>query len=493
MALTIARIFDNLLMFVFSKGKNIMKKIFFLACIVPYLLRAVEIANKPSNLIILIDHDEFENGYEGAVTDELECSLVDKTYPILASKKLFHNVLNVIRNDPALFLSNHEIPHDLRLLKTPEESHQLFLTAISALAYDFIIKELFDFYLILPKKVFNDSAIIINAQNEEITPLEQKYGLKIQHLKTINLFQEINIPIENKTTKEDSDNFTKEILPALFVSKDKTPISWNIIISGHGQLKSAEKEPEAFGLPLPRAASVLTFFKKKINVEVLFLSSCFLKAFTQDLFSYAPLTENIQAIFLEDKKIPETYPFDIIIQSLGDTITFSNLISRHSLTKSCFVNMGKFFNNLEKRHSKDYFEILRVSKFIQSYSIADTIYHLLPKNSELLLPITSSRDKSIISFTHVCSKSKTGLFTIPSETKMILLYPEKIDFSLIFNASIAQKYPPKIASMAIGNARHQLKEIVFKSTDFPQDQFDFICSLFAPTYPLYSTKEFYQK
>lgn len=435
------------------------------------------------DISILIDTQEYILKEDGALTQQLLCNIADDAFPILVSKELFYHLIRHIHSNKNARFYLAKPGESVRAFPTPseQESASDFEKMLKLLEERFVIKDVYNFYLLLPRNLFRELEVSLFLPESHISDLEKKYGLKFQHFKTIDLKKEFSEGFKEWKNFNLSYDMAKDVLPNIFISKDSTSVHWYIHILGHGQWARGRNisEQSTFGMNVIKASQVLHFFKKNINVECMFLASCFLKANTPSLFAYHN----------EGIVVPEEYPFDIIFESVGDTVTTGvSAGGLSSFMKTCPSALKSLFKALHK--TKDYFSAFASANFIDYTEMAANVLHVLPKNSDLLLPLTPP-NKSVLVISHVIGKTRKKPLVVPSETTMILLHPAEINFPLVFKF-ISRYAPARISSMHIGSAFHKFKEIILDVHHHSaNEQFDFLYSLFAPLYSLSSTKKFF--
>lgn len=213
-------------------------------------------------ILIFLDDEETEIR---AISNSFLTALIQEAGPIIASASLIVNVRvpgEYDKRDESKFFKRYT---EIGIASTPEEmlDSKNIITSVANFnnqtAHNkWIIKEInSSLYLLLPKKYLQSKGIsdeniqLFNGQQSAVTLIEQVVGLKVNHMKTVNL-GEIEKPEPEPRT---ADYFIKS-LPAIFVAggeykavnKNASIPTWVFYVSGHGLMN--EKVVDLFQMSL---------------------------------------------------------------------------------------------------------------------------------------------------------------------------------------------------------------------------------------------------
>jgi len=232
----------------------------------------------PRNLLIILDHSSDEEGF--AAPKSVFFSAIDKkTSPMLVSRTLVHHIFSLEEAERTFLFNEKEW-----VIKEVNENLVLFFT------HDYL-QEL--------KIEKSEAQKIISTP--ELTELELRLGLKINHMKTITsealqaeVRRNFNYFLDALFT-QNSLFVTRSDYPQPFPENLHIPV-WSFYMMGHGN-----KRDSIISLPLDSFHSVLDFFSDKITTRLLVYTSC-----------YSGGSNEKQIYF--DRRIGKdrTYPFAIL-------------------------------------------------------------------------------------------------------------------------------------------------------------------------------------
>lgn len=368
-----------------------------------------------------------------------------------------------------------------------------------------IIKKISEkFCLLIPrsylgiKELKNYQAKEIQPE-EELTKVELKLGLKIDHLENLSfeklktqafkrqkkLKEKIKKLIEEtfSRSKELSKELLNEVIPKLFITrheyykkgKSKIIPKWGICFIGHGMPYADKKTAGKIinggivsGIHTENLPFVLDFLGEKTNTSFISLISCF------------DSLEIIKKAFdeINKKSFIKSYPF-VIASGAGINSTLKRFIDPYNAP----YNFKKFFNALLKDVPVNFGEVMGhiFSFYRESYpqlgritSPANLPVIKLPRLDWTQVLDLSNKVVQIgrtLAYTRTqplnVSKYFAGRIIKPGAEKIkkkiypevVLLYAEKIPFTLIFEKENEYTEFPAIVSMIPGNFVHEFSKI----------------------------------
>ena len=250
----------------------------------------------PRNLLIFLDNSRDQENLAAPKT-AFSAAISGKTSPILVSKTLAEYTLNADIARKFLYFKDAEW-----VIKEVNENLVLFFT------HDYL-QEL---------KIEKSEAQKISS-SPELTELELRLGLKINHMKTITS-ETLQAEVQENSNYFLDALFTQK---SLFVTRSDYPQPfpenlhipvWSFYMLGHGT-----KGESILSLTLDSFNLVLDFFSKKITTRLLVYTSCY----------SGGINEN-QIYFDRQIGKQRTYPFAILSQSLTDAVAMSNFSINHA-------------------------------------------------------------------------------------------------------------------------------------------------------------------
>lgn len=436
----------------------------------------------PANCV-LIFLDDGESAV-GAITGDLLTAFIQEAGPIIASASLIANISSAQipqeKDVKVLQKTAEEIEWKYFNERSPEEEGKLKDIIVSALQFNaqiknkWIVKEInSSLYLLLPKKylqskkISSESVEVFSPQSQ-ITKVEQFFGLKVNHMKTVDVFA---VQKPNSFSVGATDYFVSS-LNDIFVTRneffDKQNISsWAIYLNGHGLIHTSVCQ-----LSLQQFKDFLLFLEK-IQTKLLVYSSC-----------YAAGT-NTNLIYKDSQtSIDRTYDFPIITQALTDAVTHGGGVSTKLEGEKIVVKFRFDYDCFVKKITVpdviQYDEALRCISDIQSAGVGN-----VPQIRYPGLPWFSILDyNAVASIGSVMAKAHKAPLDVAkffakkgklADPFGILLYSYTIPFEVIINTKIAQEhkdvledqqenkpgecYVPTFVSMIPGDAVHFIKKI----------------------------------
>lgn len=443
---------------------------------------------RPNNGI-LIFLDDSEDSLR-AISSDLMSAIAEEAGPIIASASLLVNIrgdgVDPHLKDPAvvadIYLNLKQIVQlaeqryaaqpTMELLnqstKAQEELDAFVKKAVVGLgAFDakaaqrWVVKEVDrNLYLLLPKRILfpNTDSVNIFSPEARITAIEQKLGLKVNHLATKDV-----AAIKKPTPAPRYASYFVDLLPRIFVTSGEYPLanknqipSWSIYLTGHGY------EGVVADLKLNQFQDFLSFLEIMIPTRIVVYNSCFAAGVNTELM-YAD----------SEKGATKTYSFPIITQALTDAPTsvplpglrFEQRFDNGPWLASLIPNIhyGRFLSRVTRPGVLNYNDIM--APLVTSAGKAQTLKNL-PQIKLPGLPWFSVLDSGnkTVAIGSVLAKTRTAPLNIGTFFKKggrlaeplgILLYASDVPFELIINT----KQMPLIVSMVPGDAVHHIKRI----------------------------------
>ena len=425
---------------------------------------------------LLIFLDDSEDVALGALSSVLLQALMQAPCPIIASASLIAN-LNDVRqlkatNPQVLFswfdaqppMENGRVKKDIFLNLWPFKGKN---------DQNFVVKQINSFLCLLIPKTYLQRQQLSIAEVEQfqgsgaITPVEQKLGLKVNHMKTV-VSSEIKKPLPAPSRA----NYFVENLASIFVTKKEYPLNnkkaipqWAMVIGGHGAAGQVISD-----LLVEQFKQFLQFLENKIRVKLLYYFSCYAAG------------KNIELLYNDAKQgVGDTYSFPIIVSALTDAVT-SNLsplltMAGNALFIAPTIDYASFFAHLMSspviQFDKELF--LKASQLnnltqirfpgLPWFSVIEqdkvvSIGSVLAKTRTQPLDITTFFARSSSTGENRSRSSRRPTGRQPQKSKIanplgVLLYTANVPFELIINTPTM----PAFISMLPGSQVHTLKKI----------------------------------
>ncbi len=431
---------------------------------------------------VLIFLDDSENGVIGGISSDLIAAIYQEAGPIIASASVLVNIRG--DNVPPEFQDPKSLVEaynklEAAILKATSASEisaakraQIdFENNVNAIlgmgafnantANNWIIKEIIpELYLLLPKKYLQkeglDIAEVSNYMPQGgITPMEQKLGLKVNHMPTAQV-NDIKKPI---VVFDTADYFVGALGNTFVTAKEYSASSnnfipfWGIYIKGHGSLNHT-----IVRLKLDDFKGFLNFLETKILTRILTYSSCYAAGV------------NAEYIYKDTERgVIKTYSFPIITMALLDAITAGPApmftVRQGTPVLVRLLNFASFFEKMTQPFLQDYHDLIATidpSKYLLKN-------YLIPSTPQIKLPglpwfsVLDSGNKTV-AIGSILAKARTEPLDINSffkkqgkkgEPLALLLYTHVVPFELI----ISTTEMPKIVSMIPGKTFHQIEKI----------------------------------
>lgn len=433
---------------------------------------------KPLSNELLIFLDDSESSL-GAITGVFLTAFDQKAGIVLVSASVIANVLAAevpgeknLKKMKSIFDCINIKPFSIRTVEEEKSQKEILVSVLSFrahLATDWVIKEVSPLlYLLVPHSYIEKNGLKINDvqkflpdKSSTLTEIEERCGLKVNHLKTVTLDE-----IKKPDLKPVFADYFMTHLSDLFVSgkeskkeyllkdsqlSEKSKFlapSWSIYILGHGFIRD-----RICSLSIEQFKSFLAFLET-IKTNILVYNSCYSSGVNASLL-YGDAESGID----------KTYPFVIVAQTLTDAYGYGTCFSLNLKGESIEVvsgfNFKKFFDLIISAKSN----CLDALKFI-TYNYVSTTpqikYAGLPWFSILDYGKVASIG-SILAKTHSTALNIATFFAKKGQKKAapigILLYAENIPFKIIIDTFDGNFYIPKIVSMVPDKIRIYLKEI----------------------------------
>ncbi len=410
----------------------------------------------PSGLLIFLDDTQKQFASEAKL---LSVALLQEAGPIVASMVLLVNVYQ--KEVCGSRLSEKWKATSADPVKFASERLDILRCAVGfdeAKAQKWVIKKInSSLCVLLPEKYLQDRNIARRSVEETVsspmlTPVEQKLGLKVNHMETITAkdFSSTGASFEF------ADYFI-ENLGTIFVTHNDyhesgyqgvVPV-WTLFITGHGLTAYAIAH-----LSIEQFKKFLLFLETNISTKLLYYMSCLAGGINNEL------------IYKDrEKNEAQTYSFVIITQALTDASIIVKSAIYHldgALTLDIFVDFFHFFENAVTTGSLNY-------SLIASFLTPPLKDEALGSLPQIRLPGSTyfsvlDQDKVLSFESEFLKINKQSLDVIASFKEKpnasyllaLLLYEEDIPFELIINT---QDRLPAIISMMPGDAVHHLKKI----------------------------------
>jgi hypothetical protein len=417
--------------------------------------------------VLFIFLDDTEETLD-AISEDLASALLQEAGPIIASATAFVNAKKMDipeEKDPEKLLAklnDIDVRSDDVTTEERDEQSRILLLEIgfdTHSAQQWIIKEISPFlYLFIPKKYLQakkisteEVATFVSTPLFITTEIEQALGLRVNHMKTVTLDV-----IKKPNPKTDPDRYFVKELNRIFVTNGNYPAqnraaipTWALYMGGHGS-----RQGSIVGLALQQFKRCLDFFEEKINIKLLYYSSCHAAGL------------NAETLYKNDKTaIYRTYPFAIITQALTDATT-------KSIAFSMYVQADKLHMKMPHEFI-DFAKMVTTSDVIDYRALAEPFLPNVQTNGLGSLPQIKfpglpwfsviDTDKVIV-IGSIMAKSRTvpldiATFFQKNSTSAdplgILLYASHVPFELVVDT----KKVPTFISMIPGDAVHRIKKI----------------------------------
>lgn len=445
----------------------------------------------PKRMLIILDDSET---HLGAAHQTLFIALGQNAGPLVVSTSLLAKVLEEL-NDVTLNPQASDIPGEYGRLHFQKENERyrigrkILLKASGFTPSKWVIKKIDDFLtLLIPNDYLNSLPINISAvktvNKNTISLTEQKLGLQVNHMETIEDISQISLP---KSVPEYADYFINA-LSNIFCTRSayhhnpNLPL-WAFYIIGHGLMNNS-----IVGLRLNDFVKVLDFLEQKLNTRLVMYTSCY------------GAGANTETIYKTNGDVlQKTYPFTIITQVYADTPAAAPLLSvkfeEGELQLDTLLDFKKTLEEITKEATINYEEAVkhvfpivpevRATKTMQATTEVSTKieWENVP---QIKLPgaawfsVMATRTEKPIEMGDKPEKKPADFYTRPemvsiqstlaktrdpnnpldivnffkTDPKVILLYAQDIPFELKVGKNLMA-----IVSMIPGDATHTIKKI----------------------------------
>ena len=360
----------------------------------------------PRNLLIILDNSHDQENLVAPRT-AFSAAISGKTSPILVSKTLAYYTLNGDVARKYLDFKDAEW-----VIKEVNENLVLFFT------HDYL-QEL---------KIEKSEAQKISS-TPELTELELRLGLKINHMKTITS-ETLQAEVQGNSNYFLEALFTQK---SLFVTKSDYPNPfpenlhipvWSFYMMGHG--KTGES---ILSLSLDSFNSVLDFFSNTITTRLLVYTSCY----------SGGINEN-QIYFDRDIGKQRTYPFAILSQSLTDAVAMSNYS----------INHAEAFKESSKQGLLDYAKIAQHALFSPTKLGAPSAYNQKYWGNEALIRFPGLEWFSVLDNEEVLEEGEEAKST---GQKVVGAYRQIVQIGSVLAKSRSAKNPLNITNYYRGKRK----------------------------------------
>ena len=435
-------------------------------------------ATPTHTLLMFMDDTEIDK--IGAVSGDFITALTQEAAPLLVSATLIDNIKTakpLIEKDPATL---RQIVKEIKKKKfdeaTPEEEEtykSIILSLIDVntpLQNAWIIKAVNpSLYLLLPKKFIqkkglSDSEVEAYLTQDAFTKAEQTIGLKVNHLKTVDLAA-IHKP-------ESPNYYIDYLIPSLkdiiLTRKDYHDLNavgpnWAFFIDGHGYTDAV-----ITGLSVEDFKHLLEFLEHVPTAFFMYVS-CYAGG------------KNIELLYKDAMAgIDKTYDFPIVTDALTDAPTYGThykiILEQNKLTAKPSFDFNCFVQQVEAGEDINY------EAAVRCVTHEKTDINARPQIRFPGLPWFSILDMNrVASIGSVFAKARTAPLNIATffakkgttaNPEGILLYAYDIPFELIINTTKSKKidkktgqpspeacYVPTFVSMIPKDAVHHIKKI----------------------------------
>ncbi len=414
-------------------------------------------ANSNFLLICLNNSEDQEDLIDDPSIDNIVAAINQKSFPIIVSANLLWRIKKPVLVPP----SQAEIVSILES-KDQETKNKAFKIMLYYMDYyrkietEWVIKEINpSLYLLLPHAYLKTKNIKISdamqtVLSDKLTLSEQCLGLKINHLKTIEMMSTLKL---NKDSEEHISYFVPCLNNFFISNKDykraqiasEAIPSTVILMQGHGEIGE-----EICGLSL-------TDFKAYLD----FLALCNIKLFVYQSCYAAGLNHN--KIYKEARSgVQKIYNYPIVTMAITDAPIHGILGELKQDSEKIFLKESEAFKKFaEEVTAKEIIDYAAVMKLLEPGII--TVKNI-ESSSQIRYPGQqwfSVIDRNVaISLGSIIGKTRTkpldiAIFFKNNNPKMLLLYPEIINFEI----KITTKEVPKYISMIPGYAIHKLIKI----------------------------------
>ncbi len=445
---------------------------------------AIEPERPIRGLLIFLDDSEQELR---AISSDLISAIAEEAGPIIASASLIVNIRGekiepYLRGRELLADTYMNLEHAvqlaekkysaqptielLRQLTNAQDERQSFsrkiivsLGAFAPRAHNWVIKEIDpSLYLLLPKSYLRAigadiEQVKIYVPEYAITSVEEKLGLKVNHLPTKEI-----LAIKKPVAQQFASYFIEQ-LPRIFVTSGEYQIarkaqipSWSIYLTGHGSAENTIAD-----LKLSQFQDFLNFMEVMIRTRIFVYNSCYAAGV------------NTELVYTQaEKGVAKTYSFPIITQALIDAPTSVPLagffIEGNRIELTPHLHYRTFLERITRPGILKYTDVMAPLQGVGFGKIQD-----IKNVPQIRLPglpwfsVLDSGNKTI-AIGSVLAKTRTAPLNISSFFKKksqraeplgILLYTQEIPFELVINT----RNMPAMVSMIPGDAWHHIKKI----------------------------------
>ncbi|MDR3646351.1 MAG: hypothetical protein P4L22_02295 [Candidatus Babeliales bacterium] len=437
---------------------------------------------------LLIFLDDSETGRLGPISTDAMSAIAQKAGPIIISASVIYNIIsnkNCLK-DPALerFNKYKKIKSQVSQNKSlnsdfnkPESEKEKLCIASSGINFndkDWIIKKITaSILLLIPNDYLNQEKINTNSvrqylPNNQLTDVEYKMGLKVNHLKTITI-NDIDIKHFKGNPPIYANYFINSVWSgkksAIFVTraeykdlkKEKVLPQWVIYITGHGMIGESIVD-----VSITNFKKFLEFLDTKINTKLFVYTSCYAAGLNTELI-------------YKDSKSPlqKKYSFAIVTEALTDAPTSGRGFNldltndKSNISYSGKIDFSEFLNKATSSEKIDFIDI--IEPIFKDAKITDKTKNL-NEIPQIKLPglewfsVMNSREE-IVSIGNILAKSRNPnnpldvVKFFKTTPLVILLYAPTIPFELIIPKDIT------IISMIPDNVMHSIKKITLNNYD----------------------------
>jgi hypothetical protein len=364
------------------------------------------------------------------IVDQQNLEYTHKTNPAETS-----NLLNALKNAVPILVSQSVVANYLTDSQFTHIKNQ-----------DWIIKEIDNYYLLLPKKGL----------------LQAQAGLKLDNL------PEVSIDLTQHVTKQEyEDRYGNplegkpkkafvEILKQLFIVKSeltqgKELVVWTILFFGHGYTNKSIAD-----LSIDEFKGFLNFLEKKIAVKLLVYSSCF-----------AGGSNKIKAFQEQEKERfkDTTYPFPIILLSVGEFTTHTEILDNS--------NFDGFFNRIMATNNKlpNYYQILTETNMLPTLKSVERLD--LANFPQIRLPglewfsvaalnnaaHSTAKELPYLVVSDVMATTKTDALLVNGNKQALFIYSPTVPFPISFQEFSLNTFLPHIFYMLPAPHAYHFKEL----------------------------------
>jgi len=334
-----------------------------------------------------------------------------------------------------------------------------------------IVKEISDnnIYLLIPHTYLNKIGIDINLVKSytpmgSISPVELQLGLKVNHMKTVDLATINKIALGLNRDKDrknagyfiealyDTDKKTSDIfcMRSDYQGKTVLPV-WSFYLLGHGTMKESTGGGTLAHITVNDFKKVLNFLDHKINTRLLVYSSCYgagtnaeiiykdSMSAIQKTYSFAIITEAITDAPTEGKA--SAFDFNIFLK---EVTTFGPIDYKKAIESVCLYTKDTYDPLTKKLGERRLWGNVPQIKLpgLEWFSVMESQKDIAQIGSILAQARDPQKPLNIVKFFN-------------ADPKGLLLYAAEIPFELIINSVNMDA----IISMIPGDALHKIKKI----------------------------------